>query len=182
MKDLSMHILDIVQNSIRARASRIDIEINENYNTNAYTLTVKDNGIGMSGDLLTSTTDPFFTTRTTRKVGLGIPLLKQNAERTGGSLKITSAIGKGTTITAIFDSSHPDFLPLGDIAGTVVILTAANPEILITYHHTTGKGQYLYNTGEVKDELDGISISEPSVTRFLKEMIKENLNEIGISK
>lgn len=182
MKDLSMHILDIAQNSITAKATKLYIEIDENSIQNVYSMTIKDNGIGMSQDLLTSVTDPFFTTRTTRKVGLGIPLLKQNAERTGGKFIIESSEGEGTTLTATFVPWHPDFLPLGDISGTVVLLTAANPEISIRYKHVTKKGQYLYDTCEIEKALEGVAINEPSVIRFLKEMINENLAEIEISK
>ncbi|HLN53895.1 MAG TPA: ATP-binding protein [Lentimicrobium sp.] len=182
MKDLSMHMLDIAQNSITANATMLYIEINENNNQNLYSITIKDNGIGMSQDLLTSSLDPFFTTRKTRKVGLGIPLLKQNCERTGGNFLIDSTVGAGTTVKAEFIRSHPDFMPIGDLSGTIVLLTAANPEISFKYLHITKKGQYLYDTNEILKVLDGVSVNEPTVRNFLKEMINENLKEIEISK
>lgn len=182
MKDLSMHIMDIVQNSIAAKATAIKIEIIENMDEDTYTIIIEDNGIGMSREFVSTVTDPYVTTRTTRKIGLGIPLLKQNAERTGGTFSIDSEKGKGTTVKAEFIFMHPDRLPIGDIAGTIVLLCAANPKIAIQYHHVTNSGDYNYDTTEITETLDGISISEPSVIKFLKEMINEHLHLIGISK
>lgn len=182
MKDLSMHIMDIAQNSIAAKATQLYIEINENSIRDLYCITIIDDGIGMPEKILNSVIDPFFTTRVTRKVGLDIPLLKQNAERTGGDFTIESEEGKGTKLVASFDSSHPDFLPLGDIAGTIVLLTAANKNISIKYRHISKKGEYLYDTQKVNETLDGVSIDEPAVIKFLKDMINENLTEIEVLK
>jgi len=182
MRDLSMHIMDIVQNSLTAKATKVSIEIIEDINIDTYTIIIEDNGIGMSRDYVLTISDPYVTSRTTRKVGLGIPLLKQNAERTGGSISIDSTEGEGTTVKAFFSIFHPDRPPLGDIAGTIVLLCAANPQTELTYRHTTQKGVYLYDTKSITEELDGISISEPSVVRFLKEMINENLEQIEASK
>ena len=182
MKDLSMHIMDIVQNSLSAKATMITIEIIENMDEDSYIINIKDDGIGMSRDFVSTVTDPYVTTRTTRKIGLGIPLLKQNAERTGGQFTIDSEEGKGTKVKAEFIFMHPDRLPIGDIAGTVVLLCAANPNVTIHYHHVTNSGEYNFDTTEILETLDGISISEPSVIKFLKEMINENLQMIGISR
>lgn len=182
MKDLSMHIMDIAQNSIVAKASLITIVINENIDDDTYTIIIKDNGIGMSREFVLTVTDPFVTTRSTRKIGLGIPLLKQNVERTNGLFEIESNEGEGTTVKAEFTFTHPDRPPIGDIAGTIVLLLAANPEIDFEYIHETNLGKYNITTKEINEILEGVSISEPSVIRFLKEMINENLNAIGISK
>lgn len=182
MKDLSMHIMDIAQNSITAKSSKLHIVISENMDDDTYTIIIKDNGIGMTRDYLSTISDPYVTSRSTRKVGLGIPLLKQNAERTGGAIEILSEPGEGTTLRAEFIFTHPDRPPIGDIAGTIVLLCVANPELELTYHHITNTGEYNYNTVEIRETLDGVSISEPSVARFLKEMINENLNQIGVSK
>lgn len=182
MRDLSMHIMDIAQNSLTAKATYIRISITENIKEDNYIITFEDNGIGMTRDYVSTITDPFVTSRTTRKVGLGIPLLKQNAERTGGRLIIESEPAKGTKVEAIFSFSHPDRPPLGDIAGTIVLLCSANPEVNFEYIHTTIKGDYVFNTNEVTEVLEGVSITEASVIRFLKEMINENLSEIEISK
>ncbi len=182
MKDISMHIMDIAQNSITAGAGLLEINIIEDIDNDAYTVIIKDNGKGMPEELLKKVTDPFTTTRTTRKIGLGLPLLKQNVERTGGTFSIESKEGEGTTVEASFVMMHPDRLPIGDIAGTIVLLTSANPELTIIYRHSTNTGDYEYNTTEINSTLDGVSITEPSVIRFLKEMIDENLQSIGISR
>lgn len=182
MRDLSMHVMDIAQNSLTAKSTYIRISIKEDIKEDQYRISFEDNGIGMTRDYVSTITDPFVTSRTTRKVGLGIPLLKQNAERTGGKLLIESEPAKGTKVEAIFSFSHPDRPPLGDIAGTIVLLCSANPDVTFEYIHSTGKGEYVFNTNEVTEALDGISIAEPSVIRFLKEMINENLTEIEISK
>lgn len=181
MKDLSMHILDIVQNSITAEATQIEVEITENVGSDIYRVVISDDGKGMTADYLAKVTDPYVTSRTTRKVGLGLPLLKQNAERTGGNLVITSEVGKGTIVKAEFRFGNIDRLPLGDIAGTIVLLAAANLNIRFIYRHITEKDKYCFDTKEVNEMLEGMPISEPGVIRFLKEMIKENLLEINVA-
>lgn len=181
MKDLSMHIMDIIQNSISAGAGIIGLEISEDTKQDVYRIMIADNGKGMTAEFAARVTDPYVTSRTARKVGLGLPLLKQNAERTGGSLTIKSEPGKGTEVTADFVMSSFDRPPLGDIAGTMVLLAAANLKTRFTYRHKTGKGEYLFDTLEVNEMLEGMPISEPGVIRFLKEMINENLHEIAIA-
>jgi len=181
MKDLAMHIMDIVQNSISAGATLIQVSINESAKDDTYLLTITDNGKGIPAEMLEKVTDPFVTSRTTRKVGLGLPLLKQHADSTGGSLKLESKEGSGTIVIATFGLTHFDRQPLGDIAGTIVLLAAANLKIRFVYEHTTSGGEYRFDTDEVNEMLEGMSISEASVMRFLKEMINENLKEIKIS-
>lgn len=175
MKDLSLHILDIVQNSITAGAKKIGVEIKEDTAANIYSIIITDDGCGMSQEVLQRVTDPYYTSRTTRKVGLGIPLLKQNAERTGGSFKIESRQGEGTTVSVNMVHNNIDRPSLGDMAGVMVILTGANPEINFWYNHIKDNENYLFDTNEVKDALDGIPLNEPQVLKYLKEMIKENL-------
>ncbi len=175
MKDLSLHILDIAQNSISAAASNIGISIDENLAANTMAIEVTDNGCGMSAEVLERVTDPYFTSRTTRKVGLGIPLFKQNAEATGGSLQIDSEEGRGTMLKATFVHNHLDRPPLGDMAGVMVLLAGANPEIRFVYTHRVDNEEYVFDTEEVKEALDGLPINDPQVMRFLKEMIIENL-------
>ncbi len=181
MRDMAMHIMDIAQNSIYANATAITIEVIENKDDDSYVVIVDDNGGGMSREMVSKVTDPYVTTRTTRKTGLGIPLLKLNAERTGGNFHIHSEEGKGTNVKAEFVFTHPDRLPAGDIAGIIVLLIAANPGIEFKYQHVTNKGKYALCTAEINETLEGVSISEPSVVRFLKEMIKENQQQILIS-
>ncbi len=180
MKDLSMHILDIIQNSVRAKASIIELCIIEDKEQNLYTIIIKDNGIGMDKETLKKVTDPFFTTRTTRKVGLGLSLLKQNVERTGGYMTLSSKRGVGTNLRAVFEYDNWDRPSTGDIAGTIILLVGANPKISFTYKHRTSKGLYVFSTEEVIKILAGVPINEPEILRYLKEMINENLKNINI--
>jgi hypothetical protein len=179
VKDLSSHILDIVQNSIRANARRIGIELEEDLLRDRLTVRIEDDGDGMDEETLRRVRDPFYTSRTVRKVGLGIPLLTQNAERTGGSVTIESALGKGTVLTATFTHSHLDRPPLGDIAGTLALLTAANPEREFVYRHTSGKGEYRFDTREVRQLLGEVPVNDPEIVRAIRELIAENVSEIS---
>lgn len=181
MKELSLHILDIIQNSIVAGADLIEIDLLENKKGNVYSITIKDNGKGMSTEMLANVTDPYCTSRTTRKVGLGIPLLKQNAERAGGSFTIESELGKGTVLKATFQHNNFDRPMMGDIAGVIILTVAANEKIHFIYTHKTDIGEYIFDTEEIKEAMDGMSINQPQVIRYLKEMIKENLAEINYS-
>ncbi len=178
MTELSLHILDIVQNSITAQASLISIVIDEDIKNDKYTIIITDNGTGMDSETLSKVTDPFFTSRTTRKVGVGISLFKQNAEQTGGSLNIESAPGVGTSLTAVFGHSNVDRPILGDIAGTMTLLIGANPQIRFIYEHKTPLSDFEFDTKDVKAELEGVPINQPDILRVLKELIEENLKLI----
>ncbi len=180
MKDLSMHIMDILQNSTRAKAKNITLEVLENHDADTLTLVFKDDGCGMSQETVEKVVNPFFTTRTTRKVGLGLPLLKQNSEMTGGSMKIDSTLGVGTTVTAIFGLTHLDRPPMGDLAGTMVLTIAAHPEIHFVFHFQRTQGgeqttDYVLDTDELYEALDGVSLQEPEVMSYIKEMVEENI-------
>ena len=152
MKELSLHILDIVQNSIRAEADRIGISIVEDTAADRFTLSVEDNGKGMTVEQVTKAIDPFFTTRTTRRVGLGLSLLKAATERCAGEFKVTSTPGRGTKVTAVFQRSHWDRAPLGDMAATMITLVASNPELDFSYSHRVDE-QYSFDTAEVRKVL-----------------------------
>jgi anti-sigma regulatory factor (Ser/Thr protein kinase) len=180
MKDLSMHIMDIVQNSTRAGATLVTIEVAEELAIDRLTLMIADNGCGMDEETLKRVADPFFTSRTTRKVGLGIPLLMQNAEQTGGQVLIESEVGKGTTLQAVFSHSHIDRPPMGDVAGTIALLISGNPNVEFVYTHRFNEHRFEFDSREIKAELDGVSIHQPRVVKFMKEMIHENLLEIGV--
>jgi len=182
MKDLSLHILDIVQNSISAKATLTQITIDEDKFNNRYVLTIEDNGTGMSPEVLAKVTDPYTTSRKTRKVGLGLPLLKLNTEFANGSFDITSELGVGTKVTAIFEFDHIDRVPIGDIAGVVVMLASMNPNLEFIYKHTTPKGVYIFDTKEIKVVLEDLSIQNISIQKYLKELIEENPKEIGFDK
>lgn len=176
MKDLSMHIMDILQNSTRAKATEITLEVLEDSARDTLTLIFKDNGCGMDEEMVQKVINPFFTTRTTRKVGLGLPLLKQNTEQTGGSMRIESKVGEGTTVTAVFGLTHLDTPPMGDLAGTMVLTISAHPEIHFIFHYKRDEEvDYLLDTDEVYEILDGLSINDPEVIESLKEMVEENI-------
>jgi hypothetical protein len=182
MKELSLHILDILQNSIEAKANLIEIYIIESLKEDIYQICVKDNGVGMSKEMLSKVTDPYCTSRTTRKVGLGIPLFKQIAELAEGSFNIESEPNKGTTLVAKFRHSNIDRPILGDIAGVIVFTAASNENIRFIYKHNTDAGEYIFDTKEIKEAIDGVSLNQPKIIRFLKEMINENLLTIKYSK
>ena len=172
-----MHIMDILQNSTRAGATEVTLEVLEDAAADTLTIRFIDNGCGMDAETVQKVINPFFTTRTTRKVGLGLPLLKQNTEQTGGSLDIQSEKGKGTTVTAVFGLTHLDRPPMGDLAGTVVLTASAYPDIRFIFHYKNDKVDYVFDTKEVNEALDGISIQEPEVIEYLKEMIESNISE-----
>nr|WP_321451689.1 ATP-binding protein [uncultured Carboxylicivirga sp.] len=179
MRDLSMHITDIVQNSVRAHASLVHLSIEEKGEW--LTFTFEDNGSGMDAETVKKVTDPFFTSRTTRKVGLGIPLFIQNAELTGGSLTVTSELGKGTVVKAVFGLNHIDRPPMGDLPSTVAMLITGNPQTDIVFTYQTEEDKFELDSREVKEILGDLDISMPQVTSFLKQMIDENLKEIKAS-
>lgn len=180
MKDLSMHILDIIQNSVRANASTVNLNIIEDKDADLFKIIINDDGDGMDSDTLNKVLDPFFTTRTTRKVGLGLSLLKQNAERTGGYMTIDSELGEGTETKAVFSFFNIDRPSLGDMPGTMTVLVGANPEIHFNYSHNTGEGEYIFDTNEVKEALDGVPINNAEILMYLRDMIKENLQAIKV--
>ncbi|MCF8360173.1 MAG: ATP-binding protein [Prolixibacteraceae bacterium] len=179
MKELSLHILDIVQNAITAQSDLIEVVVDENEKTDTYTITINDNGKGMDEEMIKKVTDPFFTSRTTRKVGVGISLFKQNAEQAGGHFSIDSKIGEGTKVRAVFQLSNIDRPIMGDIAGTMTLLIGANPDIRFIYTHKTGMGDFELDTKQVLEELEGVPISHPDILRSLKELITENLDMIA---
>lgn len=178
MKNLASHIMDIVQNSIRAKAGRIEIGIAENHEKDYFQIEIRDDGTGMDEKTLARAKDPFFTSRTARKVGLGIALFQQNAERTGGQIDISSAPGQGTTVRTRFIHSHVDRPPLGDIAGTISLLIASNPEIHFKYRHLTDYGCWMLDTAELKKILDNIPPAHPGIMAGIRKIIRENLKEI----
>lgn len=177
MKDISMHIMDILQNSTRAGAKNITLEVLEDTVADTLTLVFIDDGCGLSPEMIEQVTNPFFTTRTTRKVGLGLPLLKQNTEQTGGSMHIESEVGKGTKVTAIFGLSDIDRQPMGDLPATVVFTVSANPDIHFVFHYKNDTVDYVFDTDEVKEVLDGIPINNPEIIQDLREMIMENIGK-----
>lgn len=172
-----MHIMDILQNSTRAGAKDVTLEVIENKATNQLTLRFIDNGCGMDKETAERALNPFFTTRTTRKVGLGLPLLKQNTEMTGGSLSIESEKEKGTTVTAIFGLTHIDTPPMGDLAGTVVLTATSYPDIHFIFHYQRENVDYVFDTDKVHEALGDVSIQDTKIIGYLKEMVEENIKK-----
>ena len=180
MTELSLNILDIAQNSISAGASFVEITIKEDDKNDGLSISVKDNGKGMSEEFLKIVENPFVTTRETRKVGLGISFFKQAAEMTGGSLKIYSKLGVGTTIAAFFKKSHIDRQPLGDVSGTMTALCTLNPDIDFTLNYIVNENDFKFDTKEVREQLgEDVPLSNPSVAEFLNEYIKENIDNLS---
>ena len=179
MQEISLNILDIAENSIRANATLIEIIIEETPSKDVFSFTVKDNGCGMDAEMVKRVSDPFVTTRTTRKVGLGISLLKSLAQQAGGDIKLESEVGVGTVIRADFSYSHIDRQPLGDISAVMVSLISMNPTLDFVYTHSFEKEKFQLDTRELRKILgDEVSFSEISVAQWIGEYINENLTEI----
>jgi anti-sigma regulatory factor (Ser/Thr protein kinase) len=179
MRDLSLHLLDLAQNSITAGASLVTIRISID-EKGWLTMVLADDGKGMSPELLARVTSPFATTRTTRKVGLGIPMMMENAEKAGGSLKLESEVGKGTTMTVTMDTGNIDCLPLGDLSGTLLSLMMTNPlKPDFLFEGKTPKGECTFDTREVRSALGSdIPLNEPEVAAWLQEALNEEINPI----
>lgn len=178
MRELSLNVLDIAQNSISAGADLIEIEILESTARNELIIGIYDNGKGMTKEQLEAVRDPFFTTRTTRKVGMGIPLFKMAAEMTGGHLSIESEVGIGTRVKAQFRTDHLDFIPVGDMASTMVTLITMNEHIDFIYSRSLEENRFTLDTRNLKEILAGVPFSEPAITAWLKDYIKENTKEL----
>lgn len=177
MEELALNIMDIIQNSLAAGASRIEVGIEEDHSGDLLVIRVKDNGRGMAPQEVESAQDPFYTTKTDGKVGLGIPLFKDTAEHCDGFFSLVSEPGEGTTIEAGFRLSHIDRPPLGDLAGTLLALMVTNPQVdFLVYYR--GDGEFWIDTGEVKEKLGDMPLTTPEVLRFLKEYVEKGLEEV----
>ncbi len=180
MKELSLNILDIVENSTKAGASLVKIEIREKSADNSLEILISDDGRGMSKELLDRVTDPFTTTRTTRKVGLGLPLFKMAAEQTGGRLEIESELGVGTVVKAIFFTNHIDYTPVGEMGETFSVLLMGHPNTDFVYSRSKDGEGFSLSTIEMREMLGGISLATPDVLAWATEYIKEQTKELSI--
>ncbi len=174
MQELSLNVLDIAQNSVRAGADLITILVAEEPEQDRMTITIGDNGCGMSPRQVEQVQDPFYTTRTTRRVGLGVPFFKMAAEMSGGSLSIQSREGEGTVVTATFGLGNIDRMPLGDISGTVAALIQCNPSIDFVYTRRVGDRSMTLDTREFRRILGDIPLNAPEVSVFIREYLEEN--------
>lgn len=182
MRTISDHILDIVQNSVKADATLIEIIVREFWNDDLYIVEIRDNGCGMTRETAMKALEPFFTSRTTRKVGLGLPLLRQNAEQSGGGVTIDSAPGKGTVVTATFGHSHIDRPSMGDIAGVFLLTVIGHPLITFIYRHITPKGEFSLSSDDLRETLGVVPLGDAAIMPAVRELIVNNLENIGASK
>ncbi len=173
MRELSLNVMDVAQNSVRAEASLVTITVEESDKNDSLSISIEDNGCGMTEEQVSQVIDPFFTTRTTRKVGLGVPLFKLSAEQTGGSFEIRSKLGEGTVTTARYVKSHVDMTPLGDINSTVEILIRCNPQIDFVFTRSNDNGSFTLDTRELRAVLEGVSLDTPDVTEWIRQYLEE---------
>ena len=178
MKEISLHILDIAENSVNAGASKISIEINENLNKDELLIIISDNGKGMDTQTIAQIHDPFVTSRTTRNVGLGIPFLKAAAESCNGFFKIESEPTRGTTLTAKFQESHIDRMPMGDIASTILNVMIGYAKINWIFKYQRNGLSFELDDKAIKDTLGDVPLSEPAVINYLRNLINDGIASV----
>ncbi len=182
MKELSLHILDVGENSITAGADLLEIHIKEDYRKNILEIAILDNGKGIDPDILEESTNPFFTTKKSKKVGLGLSLLKETSMRCDGKFFLDSAPRKGTKIKVQFQLNHIDLPPLGNMAITIVALILRSSSVNILYTHQVNGSIFSLDTRKIKDQLEDVPISDPEVIRFIKAQIEKGLAAIRAGK
>ncbi len=180
MKELSLHILDIVQNSIKAGASKIEIHIDEDTNKNKLSISIKDNGCGMSEEFLKKVRDPFTTTRTTRKMGMGISLFEAAAVQCGGAMDIKSEVGVGTTLSVWFEHDNIDRAPIGDMASTMVTIVSGSPEIEFVYKHTYNGKSFAFETEQIREILGDVPLDTAEVLAWIDGFVREGVSGMCI--
>ncbi len=178
MTEISLNVLDVAQNSIRAEASLVEIGVAADTAKDTLTIVIKDNGCGMTEEQVKHVTDPFFTTRTTRKVGLGVPFYKFAAESSGGSFNIASEKGIGTTVTAMFGLSNIDRMPLGDMTSTIHTLITLNKDIDFLYTYNIDGREFTLDTREFREILGNVPFDEPEISVYIKDYLRENKDEV----
>jgi anti-sigma regulatory factor (Ser/Thr protein kinase) len=178
LRELALHILDIAENGITAGADCLDIRVDEARLKNRLEIVIQDNGRGIQSEKLGTITDPFYTTRTTRRVGLGLSLLKAAAQRCDGRFRIDSEPGKGTRVTATFRYDHIDRAPLGDMATTIALLIAGNSDVDFIYKHVVDNEDFNLDTRELRQELADISLTDPAVIHHLIQTIRDALDQL----
>jgi len=178
MRELSLHILDLVENALTAGADRIAVRVEESTAADRLSIWVRDNGRGMPEEKIRHLEDPFVTTRKTRRVGLGLSLLAAAAKRCDGDLAVTAQPGRGTSVRAYFRRSHIDLAPMGDIAATIGVVLSANPDVDFTYTHRVDEQHLTLNTRELNSELEGRALSDPTVLHHLTVAIRRSLKNL----
>ena len=178
MRELSLNVLDIAQNSISAGALLVEIEVIEDSVNHELLIGIYDDGKGMTPEQLESVRDPFFTTRTTRKVGMGIPLFKFAAEMTGGRLEMESEVGVGTKVRAYFKTDHLDFTPIGDMTSTIITLVTMNLHMDFIYRRKLNSDEFTVDTRQLKEILGDVPLNEPNITLWIQQYINENTKQL----
>jgi len=178
MLELSIHVLDIVQNSVAAGATRIEIHVTEDLKRDLMTIEIIDNGKAMDSEMLDKVTDPFTTTKQDKEVGLGLALISQAAKEAGGGLEVKSVPGQGTTVTASFMLSSIDRMPLGDMKSTILSLVFGSPEIDFAYMHKKGIETCTFDTRDVRKMTGGQLFSDARTIRLVREILESQLEKI----
>ncbi|HEX3025998.1 MAG TPA: ATP-binding protein [Clostridia bacterium] len=179
MQEISLNILDIAQNSVSAGASLIEITVDEQPGPDSLIVTIRDNGKGMTPEQVEAVTDPFYTTRTTRKVGLGVPFFKMAAEMSGGSFSIRSKVGEGTVVCGKFGLSNIDRMPIGDVNATILTLITCNPGLDFVYTRRKGGGEFILDTREVRNVLGEVPLNNGEVTLWIRDFLREGEAEVA---
>ncbi len=183
MKELSLNILDIAENSVKAGATLITVSLTQA--GNVLTIEITDDGCGMDAETVRRVTDPFYTTRTTRRVGLGLPLLKLEAEQTGGTLTVTSRTaaqcpdGHGTTVRATFHTDHIDCMPLGDVTATLLTLIQGHPQEELAFSHRTDAGTVTLDTRQLREVLGDVPLDTYEVLKWIEGYLREQYQSIN---
>ena len=178
MPEISLNILDVAENSTRAQASRVEISVEVDTEADTLTITIADDGCGMTPEQVEQVTDPFFTTRTTRKVGLGVSFFKLAAELSGGTFQIASVPDEGTTVKAVFGLSSVDRMPLGDMTSTMHTLITMHEDTDFLYRFQIDEDAFTLDTAEMREILGGVPFHEPEISAYIREYLAENENEV----
>lgn len=178
MLELAAHILDIAENSVRAGASLVEITVMEDEENNLFSIEISDDGSGMTEEEIKKAFDPFYTTKKVRRVGLGIPLLSDAAQRAGGNLSLDSIKGKGTDLKVTFQLNHIDRQPLGDIVSTLIILIAGNCDVDFLFKYSKNNRIFKMDTRDIRKEIDDIPMNHPEILKYIRGVLEEGINEI----
>ena len=181
MRELSLHIMDIVENGVAAGAKEVHISVVEDTNRNLLRISIKDNGRGIPEHRLDQVLDPFYTTRTTRRVGFGLSLFREASRRCDGEFTLHSKEGEGTEVSASFRLDHIDLAPLGDMASSMTSLIMGNPDVDFTYSHERAGRAFQVDTREIKGGLEDVPITHPEVMKYIGDSIRESLEEIKMA-
>ncbi len=173
LEELSDHLMDAAMNSVRAGAKNIALSVVADGTKGRLTMSIADDGTGMTEEMVRRASDPFYSTKTGRKVGLGVPLLKGVADLCSGEFHIRSRPGKGTEIEVALPLDHPDLPPLGDVKETMLLLSVSNPGVKFSFRYDANGREFLLDTGEIAKLLGEVPINHPEVIAFLRRYVRD---------